>query len=870
MKKLKYQTPILVLSSLSLLSIGLSSWIVTETKSSQKYNVSTSSGGVCYIDNDTSTLYTTIEKALEIAGNLSGNRTVYVLPETNPIISKQCTVASNTTLTFPYEGTTYERSSSDKEDFISGFATNNSETYCKNSVTINKVIDSSGNVIPTMIINGRVNIGGQRRSTGPQGCTSGNYVEWLVNDGAVIDVYGTLYVQGYIRETSDNNGSYINVYSSGTLSQPMVSYDWGSAGNANAAIKENIFPFNYFDCPQVSPGIYFYAGGKLEASVWMYGNTAGDMKASAYVIGSSSDTALVQSTSSEGFIYWKNTDTSSGITLTNSKFSHLIHLDVSGNYSLSYLAMDLSVSITNVNIDSRNYYLPFSNFFNIEILDGATFDIMYPVKFLPGSKVNVNNGGTVNINNNTIIYNSITGSNGNIYSYSGTSAAILTNNGTININSGFGGKINASAKGDTNTNINVTSTQSVTSVDAASYSSSLGGLINNITTTSFSLSGIADIAVDEGGQIVKDSPLSNNTKYIHTTDGTNYGWYGNELAELTSVAINPSSGSSEANTSKTYTLTANVYPEGIDESTLYYSWKWESSGGNEATLSSTTGKTVSFTTPANSSTDNDINYRVTVVVTQTLEDGSIKTVSNSGDYTAKKDSGGCFSEKTNVLTDKGIINIKNITKDYMLLSYNHYTGKFEFKPISAVIFHGITNYKVMILKFNDGNSLEFIDSHGLFDVELNKYVDFTLDSYQDYIGHHFLRVENNTFKKVKLVNAYIEEKQTGSYTILSSENLNCVANNMLNITSVLHGIYNIFNYDKNYKYCEDEVIRDIEKYGLFTYDDFKDVINEKIFIDYGFKWFKISIGKGLFTMDTLQYYIEWLGSCIENGEAVIY
>lgn len=333
------------------------------------------------------------------------------------------------------------------------------------------------------------------------------------------------------------------------------------------------------------------------------------------------------------------------------------------------------------------------------------------------------------------------------------------------------------------------------------------------------------------------------------------------------VAVTDSSSISASTTrlssSGNVTFTLTVSPSSAWVNTI----TWDSGA---ATVTSTSTGTrndyhtysVTYTFPSQSGIRPDTYSNISATIVD-YAGNSIKVIAPTITVT-------CFEKGTVIITARGKVKVEDINKNDLILSYNHFDGIFEFKPISAMIFHGNSTYQVIKLEFSDGNSIGFINSHGLFDVELNKYVDFTLDSYQDYIGHHFLRVENNTFKKVKLVDAYIEEKQTGSYTILSSENLNCVANDMLNITSVLHGIYNIFNYDKNYKYCEDEVIRDIEIYGLFTNDDFKDVINEKIFIDYGFKWFKISIGKGLFTMDTLQYYIEWLGSCIENGEAIIY
>ena len=414
---------------------------------------------VAYIS---TTYYSTIEYALDCS--VSGN-IVYVIPNTKPSITRACEVKSGVILTFPYEGTTYERSSSDDESPLSGFAINKKDTYCKNTINIKKVSDSSGNVITTITINGTVNIGGQRRSTGPQGCTSGYYVEWLVESDVRIDIYGSLYCMGYIREDSDYNGSVINVYSTGTLIQPMVSYDWGSAGNAKGAIDEGIFPFNYFDCPQVSPSIYFYSGAKLEASVWMYGNSAGDMKANAYIIGDTYDIALVQAKSSDGsdYIYWKNTDKASGITLNNSKTSHEIKLKLYGDYSLSYLEMDMNFKfpIGNidipVNIDSSNYFLPFSNFFDIQVMNDASFDVNYPVKFLPGANITIENGGTVNIYNSVIVYETMTSNDGHsIYSYGDNNPAKLTNNGILNINAAFGGKMYAGSNGDSTTQINVT------------------------------------------------------------------------------------------------------------------------------------------------------------------------------------------------------------------------------------------------------------------------------------------------------------------------------------------------------------------------------------------------------------------------------
>ncbi|MDD7394611.1 MAG: Ig-like domain-containing protein [Acholeplasmatales bacterium] len=230
----------------------------------------------------------------------------------------------------------------------------------------------------------------------------------------------------------------------------------------------------------------------------------------------------------------------------------------------------------------------------------------------------------------------------------------------------------------------------------------------------------------------------------------------------------------------------------------------------------------------------------------------------------------CFEKGTLVTTNRGLIPVENLKPSDLIKSYNHETGTYEYKPIAALIDHGEKIYKVINLDFSDGSNIGFITCHGLFDLDENKYVDINENNYLNYIGHRFAKGLGSEYEEIVLVNASIIEKITNSYTVLSSENINCEANGILNITSVLVGIYNIFDYDKNHNFDITLMKQDIERYGLYTYDDFKDRIDEKKFYDLGFKYFKVAIGKGILTDKILQFYIDWFYECIKNGEAIIY
>lgn len=257
------------------------------------------------------------------------------------------------------------------------------------------------------------------------------------------------------------------------------------------------------------------------------------------------------------------------------------------------------------------------------------------------------------------------------------------------------------------------------------------------------------------------------------------------------------------------------------------------------------------------------------LVVKVTELGTGKTYTMTLNLIHKADTG-CFEIGTKVLTGRGYVPIESIHSDDKVVSFNHLTGSFELSKIAAVINHGERKYKVIELGFDDGTSINFIDSHGLFDVDQNEYIDINPLNFKDFIGHRFVSYKSNRILVSTLIKAKIKERKTISYTLVTSENLNCVSNGLLNITSVLKGVYNIFDYDNDFKFDANNMKKDIDKYGLYEYSDFEDLITEKIFIDYGFKYFKVSIGKKLMTYDTLIFYIRWLKNCISNGEAIIY
>ena len=62
------------------------------------------------------------------------------------------------------------------------------------------------------------------------------------------------------------------------------------------------------------------------------------------------------------------------------------------------------------------------------------------------------------------------------------------------------------------------------------------------------------------------------------------------------------------------------------------------------------------------------------------------------------------------------------------------------------------------------------------------------------------------------------------------------------------GFINIFEVNpETMKVDEAQMTADIEKYGLFTYEDFAEYIPEEVFYAFNGQYLKVAMGKGLLT-----------------------
>jgi uncharacterized repeat protein (TIGR02543 family) len=254
----------------------------------------------------------------------------------------------------------------------------------------------------------------------------------------------------------------------------------------------------------------------------------------------------------------------------------------------------------------------------------------------------------------------------------------------------------------------------------------------------------------------------------------------------------------------------------------------------------------------------------------TVKDASSNTIlskSAAGTYTftmpasnvtIEASSSSCVTPDTLVtLADGTQKRIDQVTYADELLVWNFYTGEYTTAPSSIVMNHGYDNYTVTTLVFDDGTVVNTINGHGFFHQESRQFVILDEKNAADYIGHSF--VKQDTGKTAKLVSYSVSEQYTESWSILTSEYYNCMLEGMLTLTPAevenSPAFLMPYEIDEGMKYNAAKKQADINRFGLYTYEDFADYCTYEQFVALGLENFKVSVGKGYITWDEILYLL---------------
>ncbi len=316
--------------------------------------------------------------------------------------------------------------------------------YCQSNVTIADGV--------TLTNNGTIFVGGMlgRNGIAPTGMTVGKYSKITLGSNSSILNSGTITSYGFIKESEGiaQPGKVISS-GSGILNLPVVIYDFRGGSFSTYAVGAlrswKAMPFNVFDFPNVQCDVYFKDSSVLNGTITVYASN-NTVTSSVSLIGPSSSTSLIRLTSGtikyrysvpKGYLYDDYAQKTTEQEVNKTKFT------VNGNISIANMEVNVGISIK-----TSEFHLPFSYKFSFDFESGE-INISNKVKFLAGCVFHVGKNAKVNVNAETVFYQDyipvITTGRGDGYPRY-TKSASLINDGTLTINSNFGGIVTSSSE----------------------------------------------------------------------------------------------------------------------------------------------------------------------------------------------------------------------------------------------------------------------------------------------------------------------------------------------------------------------------------------------------------------------------------------
>ena len=217
----------------------------------------------------------------------------------------------------------------------------------------------------------------------------------------------------------------------------------------------------------------------------------------------------------------------------------------------------------------------------------------------------------------------------------------------------------------------------------------------------------------------------------------------------------------------------------------------------------------------------------------------------------KLESSTCLAAGTMItLADGSKRAVEDLRKGDSVMSYDHLTGKVTSSDVIIVVKTAADSYYKNTFVFDDGTELVTINEHGIYDLTLRKYVNIDHGNGAEFIGHKFAAIDSNgkvSKKKLVAVETVVESGYT--YDIVTDETLNYVAEDTLSVTHVLVDVINSFDFTFGMRYSKLKMKADIEKYGLYTYDEWAEHCDISVFEEYNIPVMKVGISKGLYTKD---------------------
>ena len=215
----------------------------------------------------------------------------------------------------------------------------------------------------------------------------------------------------------------------------------------------------------------------------------------------------------------------------------------------------------------------------------------------------------------------------------------------------------------------------------------------------------------------------------------------------------------------------------------------------------------------------------------------------------------CFAKGTLItLADGSQVPVENLKIGDYVKTYSFYSGSYVNNPIIAYEETDNANKEIIKIYLSNGENIEISYAQNFFDMDSKNYITINSNNYKDYIGRRIMTYDNDKVGSATITKCEVDYRSVEVYELLTAYDYNFIGNNIMTSSPFVPGVF--FNLDDSLKYDEEEIERDIAKYGLYTYEEFSQYFTPLQFELLNFKYYKIAIAKGIFTEEYMYKMIQ--------------
>ncbi|MBE7044720.1 MAG: hypothetical protein E7397_04270 [Ruminococcaceae bacterium] len=216
--------------------------------------------------------------------------------------------------------------------------------------------------------------------------------------------------------------------------------------------------------------------------------------------------------------------------------------------------------------------------------------------------------------------------------------------------------------------------------------------------------------------------------------------------------------------------------------------------------------------------------------------------------------GGCVTADTLVtMADGSRKQIMDLKPGEQLKVWDFETGAYTTSPIAVIRNHGFAENTVITLQFSDGTETKVVNEHGYFDTGLCDFAPINEKTAKSYLGHSFVKETPNGYTTVTLTDVLITKERTEAWSLLTAKQYNFITDGIFSISSSIRGLeyFTPFEIGADMKLDAEKKQADIQKYGLYLYEDFADMLTPEQFEALNMPQIRVSVGKGIISWEDL-------------------